>query len=253
MARKAREKSSTGIYHILLRANDKLFVSDNDREYFISLIKQYFNDGVSTYGYRIEKERVHIVLKEHTKTISAALKSFCTSYARYFNRTNGIDGKLFDGRFKSEPIENDKTLSEVIGYLYRDNPTAFKKDDIIRHDEIKHIKPAKKCLAMDEYTSMTDKELKDVILFLCGEIPETLSDKEKLDAVAKADVSARLKPALIKRALDIKTVSAPKKQTKKTEQKKVQAPKTKTEPTPKNDVKEEIKKPAKKELPIWLL
>ena len=73
MARKAREKSSTGIYHILLRANNKLFLNDADKDYFVSLAGEYFRDGVSIYGYRTENERVHIVLKEHTKTISEAI------------------------------------------------------------------------------------------------------------------------------------------------------------------------------------
>lgn len=267
MARKAREKSSTGIYHILLRANNKLFLNDGDREYFISLVGQYFRDGVSIYGYRIDTEKVHIVLKENTKTISEAMKAFCTSYARYFNRVHGTDGKLFDGRFKSEPIENDKTLSEVLGYLYRDNKDSFKKDGIINRDEIKNIKLGKNCIAMDDYSSMTNSELKDIINFLCKDKLEELSDAQKFEAVTKADVNSRLRTGMIKTALGISAAAAkketPKKKTetkkkcvKKTEtETKVEKVKKKNEPEAAVPVsaEEKPKKAVKKELPIWLL
>lgn len=277
MARKAREKSSTGIYHILLRANNKLFLNDGDKEYFMSLMKQHFADGVSVFGYRTDMERVHIVLKEHTKTISEAMKAFCTSYARYFNRVHGIDGKLFDGRFKSEPVESDETLADVLGYLYRDNASAFKKDEIISHDELGGVKPSKASLAMDDYTSMSDSELAEVINFLCKNKLDTMTDDEKLAEVAKADKASRLKSTMVKRALGIKSAETKKATPKKTTNKKaVSAKKTPTkkvtektkkvtEKQPKevkvtektvavSEEKETIApKPKKKELPVWLL
>lgn len=266
MARKAREKSSTGIYHILLRANNKLFYDDKDREYFVSLIKQYFKDGVSVYGYRIEDDRVHLVIKEGDKTISQALKPFCTSYARFFNREHNADGKLFDGRFKSEPIEDNKMLARTLGYLYRDNPDSFKKDKIIDRSEIKSVKPDKEkpYLAMDEYSSMSEKEIKAVVDFLCSGIEnfKELSDAEKFAAVQNADTASRLKGTTIRKTLGIKETAK-----KKTEDKKAPSPKKKpavrkkspekkkTKPTEKlkKPAEEAPQKPVKKELPVWLL
>ena len=266
MARKAREKSSTGIYHILLRANNKLFLNDADTEYFNSLAGQHFRDGVSIYGFRTEDERVHIVLKENSKTISDALKSFCTSYARYFNRVHNIDGKLFDGRFKSEPIENDERLSEVLGYLYRGNAKAFKNDKILNHDELKGIKLKKGCLAMDDYAAMTDKELSEIIEFLCGDKLNALSDDDKLHTVMTADKDSRLRSGLIKKALNLKTSpakkpaakKAPKKSQKpKAQPEKITKQKTKPKKAAENsaaDKKAELpSKKQKNELPVWLL
>ncbi len=264
MARKAREKSSTGIYHILLRANNKLFLNDADKDYFVSLAGEYFRDGVSIYGYRTENERVHIVLKEHTKTISEAIKGFCTSYARYFNRVHSIDGKLFDGRFKSEPIETDKKLSEVLGYLYRDNAETFKKDEIINHDEIKKIKLKKGCLAMDDYTAMTDKELSAIIGFLCGDKLKNLNDEEKIEAVMSADKDSRLRSGMIKQALNIKNNAGKKTTAKKQTKKAVSVKPTQNKHKKSDNTKEEnekiVKKPEetkkqtkKQELPVWLL
>ena len=272
LARKAREKSNTGIYHILLRANNKLFLNEGDREYFVSLLKQYFRDGVSIYGYRIEQERVHIVLKENTKTISEALKPFCTSYARYFNRIHSIDGKLFDGRFKSEPIEDDETLAKVLGYLYRNDTESFKKDKIINHEEIKKIKPEKAVhyLAMDDYASMSDGELADVIEFLCSQIEgfEKLSDKDKLTAVTERDTASRLRTGIIKHVLGIDNVKPEKKSapthTRRPAVNKRAAVKPDVEKhesdvdMPKPDKPEKTektnnRKADKKELPIWLL
>lgn len=265
MARKAREKSSTGIYHILLRANNKLFLNDGDREYFVSLMKQHFGDGISIYGYRIDFERVHMVLKEHTKTISEAMKVFCTSYARYFNRAHGTDGKLFDGRFKSEPIESDKTLSEVLGYLYRDRADLFEKDDVVNRREIEKIKLGKNCIAMDDYSSMTDEEIAGVIDFLCGDKLSGLSDEEKLAVALEADTASRLRSGMIKNALGINR-AVKKSVPKRTDEKKAKAEK-KTDKKPgekhtansqkrvpkKTEPEKTVQKPKKKELPVWLL
>ena len=41
MARKAREKSESGMYHVVLKGNDKLlFAEDDDYRYFLSLLSK---------------------------------------------------------------------------------------------------------------------------------------------------------------------------------------------------------------------
>lgn len=40
------------------------------------------------------------------------MKPVTTSYARYFNRTHNREGKLFAGRFKSEPLETEEEIEE---------------------------------------------------------------------------------------------------------------------------------------------
>ena len=66
MARKAREKSESGMYHVVLKGNDKLlFAEDDDYRYFLSLLsKTAERDYLETYAYCLFSEIAHLVLKE---------------------------------------------------------------------------------------------------------------------------------------------------------------------------------------------
>ena len=54
MSRKPRKYGDTGIYHVILRGNNKqnLFYDDNDRFFFINrLIKYVDKSGIDLYAY----------------------------------------------------------------------------------------------------------------------------------------------------------------------------------------------------------
>ncbi len=66
MARQAREKSSTGIYHIMLRGIDKrnLFFDDEDRTKFIETMMKARDTGrFELYGYCLMDNHIHLLLK----------------------------------------------------------------------------------------------------------------------------------------------------------------------------------------------
>ena len=112
MARAARKLGSSGIYHVMLRGNNRLFGSDSDIEYFRMLADKYLSD--KCMGLRILENKVHIIIKEENAPLSDVVKPLCTSYARYCNRTRGGNGKLFRGRYKSEPLETEDELLSAL-------------------------------------------------------------------------------------------------------------------------------------------
>ena len=147
MAREARKKSSTGLYHILIRTGDRIFLDDSDREQFCQLLKEYFSVTAVLYGIRISDRKIHLIADEKKTDIASVIKPFCTSYARYYNRVHSVNGKLFEGRFKSEPIESDAMLSSVAAYLYRDCPQDFGKESFdcaISFQSLHHFTQEKK-------------------------------------------------------------------------------------------------------------
>ncbi len=123
MARKARKKSTLGIYQIIIRANYKLFLNENDKEIFLSLVERYvtFAKRGELFGYRLSDSAVHMIVAEGTQNISELMKSLCTSYARFFNRKYKTSGKLFCDRFKSEPIESQEALEKAINEIENKN------------------------------------------------------------------------------------------------------------------------------------
>lgn len=117
MARTGRTPSKMGIYHVLLRGMNELFVHAKDYDEFTAVLKKYASLGtLKVYSYTLLKNRVHLVVGVQS-SIGIALKPLCTSYARYFNRTYQREGKLFYDRLKSEPINSEAELKNVVSFV----------------------------------------------------------------------------------------------------------------------------------------
>lgn len=103
MARKAREKSSTGIYAIVLRGSGDVFRTEEMRGAFCDAAKKYLGRGL--IGAVFSDNRVDMLVRESDKGISLDMKPLITSFARTYNRENETDGKVFADRFRSVPVE----------------------------------------------------------------------------------------------------------------------------------------------------
>ena len=104
MARKAREKSSTGVYAIVLRGNGEIFKSAEMREVFYNTAKKYLKRGL--IGVVFSDDRADMLVRESAAGISMDMKPLITSFARTYNRENETDGKVFIDRFRSVPVES---------------------------------------------------------------------------------------------------------------------------------------------------
>ena len=141
MARQAREISKSGNYFISLRGSE-LYMSDADKERFMEIAAEKFAGG-KVYGVEIEKNEIRMVVKEPSNGISMAMKSLTTVYARYFNNANGREGKLFEGRFRSMPLETKKEVDECVNNLKTAKPKrAPKKSETKR--AVKTVEAPKK-------------------------------------------------------------------------------------------------------------
>lgn len=115
MARKAREKSSTGVYAVILRGSKDVFKEKRYRDRFQNSISERFGDRAK--GLRFYDDSVHMLLCESEKGISVDMKPVIISFARMYNREQGCEGKVFKDRFRSVPVESAETETECIRYL----------------------------------------------------------------------------------------------------------------------------------------
>ncbi len=123
MARLAREKSETGIYHIMLRGLDKrnIFLDDEDRLKFIdSMIKAMGKGNFELYGYCLMGNHVHLLLKA-VEEPGTVLKRITVGYVGWNNRKYERTGHLFQNRYLSEPVESESYLLTVLRYIHQ-NP-----------------------------------------------------------------------------------------------------------------------------------
>lgn len=124
MPRSARELSSTGIYHVMVRGINKqdIFLEQEDyRRYLGSLAVVRARSGCSVHGYCLLNNHVHLLLQVGDEGVGQVMQRLGTSYARWYNDKYGRVGHLFQDRFLSEPVEDDSYLLTVLRYIHR-NP-----------------------------------------------------------------------------------------------------------------------------------
>lgn len=125
MPRKPRKESSTKIYHIIVRGNNRqfLFLNDEDKYFFTNRIFKYSEQlNISIYSYCLMENHVHILLGNAQKEIlSLFVQKLANSYVFYFNRKYECSGHLFQGRFKSEPVETNEYFKTALRYILQ-NP-----------------------------------------------------------------------------------------------------------------------------------
>lgn len=124
MPRKSREKSQTGIYHVMLRGIDKsqIFIDDKDNQKFIEgLVKAKKAGKFKIYAYCLMKNHVHLLIEEGEENIGDSIKRITVSYVWWHNTRYGRVGHLFQNRFRSEPINSEEYLLTVSRYIHQ-NP-----------------------------------------------------------------------------------------------------------------------------------
>jgi REP element-mobilizing transposase RayT len=127
MPRKARQKSETDIYHVMLRGinQTQLFYEDADRIAFMDRLQRYRNEcGFVLYAYCLMGNHVHLLIKEGEMDLSLVIKKLALSYSFWFNSKYDRSGYLFQGRYKREPVTSDEYLLVVVRYIHN-NPVMI--------------------------------------------------------------------------------------------------------------------------------
>lgn len=201
MARTKRAVGKTGIYHILLRGVNNLFLNKDYYDEFINILKKHIDEGhIKVIAYVLLKNRVHLVIDAKGEEIGKRLKPITTSYARYFNRMCATNGKLFYDRFKSEPIDTKQDLKGVVtfvnaiagfedkNYIYSSvkAPLIAIKDSGLTKAEIESETITQ--MYIEDYDCLSKTELVKYVTAFCGVSPrefKTLSQMEQEKALDK--------------------------------------------------------------------
>ena len=128
MPSQARKKSSSGIYHIMLRGinRQQIFEDEEDRLHFLETLQNYKDlCGYTIYAYCLMGNHIHILLKEGKEDLTLVFKRIAGSYVYWYNWKYHRCGHLFQDRFKSEPVEDDGYFLTVLRYIHQ-NPVKAK-------------------------------------------------------------------------------------------------------------------------------
>ena len=128
MSRKPREKSSRGIYHIMVRGINRqnIFEDDEDRLKLIEALARCKQiSQCKIFAYCLMDNHVHILLQEKQEPIGMMIQRVSSSYVIWFNAKYERCGHLFQERFKSEPVETESYFLTVLRYIHQ-NPIKAK-------------------------------------------------------------------------------------------------------------------------------
>lgn len=124
MSRRIRGKSTTGIYHIILRGTNRqeIFHDDEDQLRFLETIERFKRKcNIKVHGWCLMGNHIHLLLGEGNESISTTMKRIGVSFAAFYNQKYDALGHLFQDRFRSEEVEDEKYLLTVIRYIHQ-NP-----------------------------------------------------------------------------------------------------------------------------------
>lgn len=124
MPRVSRNKSKSGIYHIIMRGINRqtIFEDDEDRIKFINILEKYKRiSEFDLYAYCLMGNHLHMLLREGKEPLAKVMRRICGSYVYWYNRKYERIGYLFQGRYGSEVVEDDSYFLTVIRYIFQ-NP-----------------------------------------------------------------------------------------------------------------------------------
>lgn len=124
MPRCARKKSLNSIFHVMVRSisDINLFKNNKDSEKFLMILKKYqiqFNFKI--YAYCLMSTHGHFIIDANGADISKFMHGINQSYAQYYNKIYNRHGHVFQDRFKSLIVNNDKYLLTLSAYIHK-NP-----------------------------------------------------------------------------------------------------------------------------------
>jgi putative transposase len=109
------------VYHVICRGNDRgdIFRDDGDRRRYLDLFRGVISSfRLKIYAYALMSNHVHLFLKTLLPNISAAMYRLNLDYSVYFNKRHEKTGHLFETRFKSKLVQEDRYSLALLRYIH---------------------------------------------------------------------------------------------------------------------------------------
>lgn len=128
LPRVARIKNFFGLYHIMIRGITEvpLFRDSEDKDTYLKLLAKYKNLYLfKVYSYCLMTTHAHFIIDCNGSDISKLMKSINQSFASYINKKYKRRGHVFQDRFKSKLITDERYLITLTMYIHN-NPSSIK-------------------------------------------------------------------------------------------------------------------------------
>ncbi len=121
MPRPPRIQFEGAVYHVFNRGNGKMDIFKTYKDYYVfcrilndSLVKF----GIELFAFCLMKNHYHLLLKISRENLDKTMHRLQANYARYFNQKYEKVGPLFQGRYKSPLVSDDKYFLTALRYIH---------------------------------------------------------------------------------------------------------------------------------------
>ncbi|MBW1796208.1 MAG: transposase [Deltaproteobacteria bacterium] len=143
MARPLRIEYPGAYYHVMSRGNSRqdIFLTDKDRLTFL----EGLGDSCEIYAVRcvayvLMANHFHFILQTSQPNLSEFMRHLLVTYTVRFNRKHGRSGHVFQGRYKSLLVEEDKYLLPLSRYIHLNPIRTREFEDTDYHAKAEYLK-----------------------------------------------------------------------------------------------------------------
>ena len=145
MARPLRIQYAGACYHVMDRGNRRaeVFHTGQDYELFLTRLGRFAGEfDVRVHCYCLMPNHFHLYLRTEQANLSRFMQSFLTSFTLTVNRVRKAPGHVFQGRFRSQLVEDDRYRSAISRYIHlnpvrverlREAPVAARREELRMH------------------------------------------------------------------------------------------------------------------------
>jgi len=110
-----------GAYHHVMNRGvrgEDIFLDNRGKDYFLSILKEKSKKlRIKLLAYCIMNNHYHLILQNTSDRLSSFMKQLNSQYGIYYRKKEGGKGYVFQGRYKSTLIQEDRYLDMAIIYV----------------------------------------------------------------------------------------------------------------------------------------
>ncbi|MDD2959867.1 MAG: transposase [Lachnospiraceae bacterium] len=128
MPRRARKQSPTNIYHVMLRGINyqEIFEDKEDYSKFLAILREVKTiSEYYMYAFCLMGNHVHMLIEPDKEPLALVMKRIGCRYVHWFNKKYQRVGHLFQDRYQSVTVDDERQFLVVLRYIHQ-NPIKAK-------------------------------------------------------------------------------------------------------------------------------
>lgn len=122
MGHKPRMQSAFDIYHVMTRGDNRqlIFEDDIDRRSFLRILDHYLKTHLGTLlAWCLMDNHYHLLIRIPFDNLPLMMHDINLMYSKHFNDRHGNTGQLYEGRYRSVPVQDERQLLTEVFYIHR--------------------------------------------------------------------------------------------------------------------------------------